>query len=130
MRIRALKLGQLSHPYRHFGNTGVALAEKSIRSRRILPDVLAEAYINGIVVLRHVAVDVIQAAVTDLYVDFSTEDQLQKLHECRYNGCPCAAKADDPACSVPARCPPALILRFIYPFLYEEVPVAKSVRQE
>lgn len=84
MRIRALKLGQLRHPYRHLGNTGAALAEKTTRGnpggRRILPDVLAEAHIKGIVVLRHVAVDVVQAAVPDLHVDFCLEYQLQKLH--------------------------------------------------
>ena len=70
----------MSHLYRHLGNTKAVLAEKSIRGepggRSILLDVLAEAYINGIVVPCDVAVDAVEAAVTNLHVDFCTGDQL------------------------------------------------------
>jgi hypothetical protein len=92
MRIRALKLGQLSHPYRHLGNTGAGLAQESIRGKpggcRLFLHILAQAHVNGIVVLGYIPVDVIQAAVPDLYVDFGSENEFEKLHECRYNGSP------------------------------------------
>ena len=140
MRIRALKLGQLSHPYRHLGNTGAGLAQESIRGkpggRRLFLHILAQAHVNGIVVLGYIPVDVIQAAVPDLYVDFGSENEFEKLHECRYNGCPRAAlelvqdtEADHPAGNVPVRCTAALILRLADPLIHNEISVSELIRK-
>ena len=47
-------------------------------------DILSESNINGIVVFRYVAIDVIKASVADLDVDLAIEYQLEEAHKGGY----------------------------------------------
>ena len=76
MRVRPIELRCGRHAQGHLWNTRRTLAEESIRGepgrRSSALDILPQSDIDGIVVLRDIAVDVVQAAVADLNVNLSS----------------------------------------------------------
>ena len=79
VRIRAVELRELCHTDSNLRYARTTLAEKTIRCEPrcggTLLDILAESDINGIVVFWYIAVDVVQASVADLDIDFASEYQ-------------------------------------------------------
>ena len=89
MGVGPLKFRQLRHTDRHFRQARAALAEQAIRGQPgavcILLRILAEPHVDGIMVLRHIPVDVVQTAIADLNVDLAVEERGDELDEGRYN---------------------------------------------
>ena len=79
MRIRPIELRRGRHAQCHLWNTRRTLAEEPICGKpgRRIPalDILPQSNINGIVVLRDIAVDVVQSAVAHLNVNLAAEYQ-------------------------------------------------------
>ena len=69
-----------SHADSHFRDPRRALAQQAERGqpwrRGAFRHVLAQADTHGVVILRHIAVDVVQAPIADLDIDAAAEEQL------------------------------------------------------
>ncbi len=141
MRIRSLKLGQLGHTNCHFWQARAALAQKSIRRKprtgRVLLHILTKSYIDSIMVLGYIAIDVVQATVANLDIDLAHEQHTQKPDKCRYHSSSSAAlqplqhtETYNPSGNVPVWCAASLILGLHAPFIYQEILMARTVRQK
>ncbi len=86
--VRSIKFRQLSQTYGYLWQAGTALAQETIRGQpgggRVPLHILAQSYVNGVVVLGYIPVDVIQPTVADLDVDFASKEQLEEFDEGRY----------------------------------------------
>ena len=87
MGIGALEFTRLRHTQGNLGYGRTAIGQKSIRSKpgrcSTFLLVLAHTHIDGIMVLGNIPVDIIEAPVAHMHIDFAPEYSLQEGYESR-----------------------------------------------